>query len=174
MPRTTHRTLALLITSALVVALVAVAMIPGFGRAQEATPDNGATPESQLMSEGEGIYMTTCIACHQAGGAGAESEESAFTHYPELAGNPFVTVDDPTAVIDVVLNGRAGMPTFRGMSDEELASVLTYIRQSWGNDASAVKPEMVTDAREALPQASPQAPATPFPSPPLTEATPAA
>lgn len=173
MPRTSHRTLTLLLISALIVALAAVAIIPGFGQAQEATPDNGATPESQLMSEGEGIYMMTCIACHQAGGAGADSDVS-FTHYPALAGNPFVTVDDPTAVINVMLTGRAGMPTFRGMSDEELASVLTYVRQSWGNDASAVTPDMVTDARDALPQASPQAPATPFPSPALTEATPAA
>ena len=170
MPRTSYRTFALLFVSALIVALVAVTLIPGFGRAQEATPGNGDTSDNALLSQGEGIYKVTCIACHQAGGEGAESEV-AFTHYPALAGNPFVTIDDPTAVIQTVLHGRAGMPSFRNMSDEEIASVLTYIRQSWGNDASPVDPDLVSDIRSQR-QASPRPPATPFPSPALTAATP--
>lgn len=171
MPRTSHRKIALLLTSTLAVAITAMTMIPAFGRAQEATPAAvSQAQESELLARGEEIYTNTCIACHQAGGTGAESDV-AFTYYPPLAGNPFVTLEDPVPVVNTVLFGRAGMPSFRGMSDEEIASVITYTRQSWSNDASAVSPELVAEVRAEV-NIPPQPPATPFPSPPLDEGTP--
>ena len=111
---------------------------------QEAgTPDAAATPEAAaLVARGAEIYNSTCVACHQAEGAGVEG------YYPALAGNPFVTLEDPTEPIRTVLQGRGGMPQFRTIySDEEIAGVLTYVRQSWGNDAGPVSPEQVAAVR---------------------------
>ena len=176
MPHTGYRPIVLLLTSTLVVAIVAMVMVPGLGRAQEGTEEETPPPvsgeqEGELLTVGEDLYNRTCIACHQAGGTGAESEVT-FTHYPPLAGNAFVTVDDPSVVVRTVLFGRGGMPAFRGLTDQEVAGVVTYIRQSWGNDASAVSPELVAEIR-AERDVPPPEPATPFPTEPLSEGTPA-
>ena len=175
MPHTGHRPIVLLLTSTLVIAILAMIMIPGLGRAQEGTEEETPPPVSQeqegdLLAVGDDLYNRTCIACHQAGGTGAESDVT-FTYYPPLADNPFVTIEDPTAVVQTILFGRGGMPAFRGLSDEEIAGIVTYIRQEWGNDASAVSPEFVTEIR-AERDVPPPEPATPFPTEPLSEGTP--
>ena len=161
MSHTGFRQIVLLATGTLVLAIVAMAIIPGLGQAQEATPMASDAQAAELLAAGEEFYNSTCIACHQPGGEGAESE-IAFTYYPPLAGNALVTLEDPTVVVSTVLSGRGGMPTFRGASDEEIAAVITYVRQSFGNDASAVTPEFVAQVREDL-AAPPQAEPTPTP-----------
>lgn len=172
MPHTRQRQIALLMTCTLAIAIVAMTMVPGLGRAQEGMQDETPTPISQeeLFAMGEEIYNNTCIACHQAGGTGADSA-IAYTYYPPLAGNPYVTLEDPAPVTQTVLFGRAGMPAFRGMSDTEVAAVLTYVRQAWENDASAVSSELVSRVRAEF-NVPPQEPATPFPSEPIGEGTP--
>jgi cytochrome c6 len=139
---------------ALLVAAVAVVFVQGI-RAQDATPSPGASPvgETDLMTTGDTIFNSVCIACHQAGGKGVEGI------YPALAGDPLVTLDDPTVVIQTVLTGRGGMPTFAGIyNDEQLAGVITYIRGSFGNTASPVTPEQVAAVRASLyPKPSPEA-----------------
>lgn len=163
MPNTRHRQLALFLTSTLVIGVLAMISIPGLGRAQEATPAQlSSEQESELVAAGEEFYGRTCIACHQAGGAGAESD-IAFTSYPALNDNAFVTVEDPTALVQTVLYGRGGMPSFRGLSDKELAGVVSYVRQAWDNDAAAVSPELVAEIR-AERDVPPEEPATPFPT----------
>jgi cytochrome c6 len=131
----------------LLVAAVAVIVIQGSIRAQDATPSSGASPvgEADLLATGEQIFNSVCIACHQAEGAGIEGI------YPALAGNPLVTLDDPTVVISTVLTGRGGMPTFAGIyDDEQIAGVISYIRGSFGNTASPVTPEQVAAIRASI------------------------
>lgn len=83
---------------------------------------------------GEDEYLSTCARCHQADGSGFRDV------YPALADNPLVTLHDPNPTIEVVLEGRGGMPGFRNAADpDELAAIITYIRDAWGNDASRVE-----------------------------------
>lgn len=96
---------------------------------------SAATPQSQ--------FMDNCSACHQATGKGVKGA------FPPLAGSPLVQ-GDPKIVITTVLNGRAGMPAFKDdLTDADLAAILTYVRSSWGNKASAIKPVDVAAARNA-------------------------
>lgn len=89
-------------------------------------------PES-IISEGEFLYVENCSGCHQSDGGG-------WAHlYPNLAGNPIVTLHDPEPVVVTVLNGQGSMPSFRGrLTSEEIASIISYIRNSWGNEAPAI------------------------------------
>ncbi len=107
---------------------------------------------------GEKIYQQRCVTCHQPNGLGTPGV------FPPLAGSEYVTAADPGVPIRVVLHGLQGAITVSGaeynslmpaygvgivMSDAEVASVLTYVRTSWGNTASAVTAEDVEHAREA-------------------------
>jgi mono/diheme cytochrome c family protein len=81
--------------------------------------------------------------------------------FPPLAGAEWVLEKDPSRLIRIVLDGIQGpiqvkgqaynnaMPPWRPtLNDEEIAQVLTYVRQSWGNDASGVKPAEVAKVRK--------------------------
>ena len=108
-------------------ALVAALAVPALASA--------GTPQSQ--------FLDNCSACHQATGQGVKGA------FPALAGSPLVQ-GDPKIVITTVLNGRAGMPAFKDdLTDADLAAILTYVRGSWGNKASAIKPADVLAARNA-------------------------
>jgi mono/diheme cytochrome c family protein len=125
------------------VAIVLVApRINAQGTPVASTP---ASVDPAVIEEGKTIVTAICLACHQPGGAGIEGV------YPALAGNPFVTLEDPSVVISTVLNGRGGMPRFASnFSDEQLAAILTYVRTSLGeNHAGAVTPEQVAEVRAA-------------------------
>ena len=94
-----------------------------------------ATPQSQ--------FMDNCSACHQPTGKGVKGA------FPALAGSAFVQ-GDPKLVLTTVLNGRGGMPSFKDdLTDADLAAILTYVRSSWGNKASAIKPADGAAARVA-------------------------
>ena len=79
--------------------------------------------------------------------------------YPPLAGNPAVDAVDSAGVIQIVLNGRTGpitvngaqyggnMPSWRELSDADIAAVLTYVRSAWNNSAPAVSADQVAAAR---------------------------
>ena len=82
--------------------------------------------------DGKSIYTANCAACHQASGAGIPGA------FPALKGSAFVQ-GDLVPVATTVLKGRAGMPTFAAAFDDaQMALVLGYIRQSWGNKGAAV------------------------------------
>ncbi len=86
-------------------------------------------------------FTDNCAACHQEDGKGIEGA------FPALAGDAFV-VGDPAKPISTVLNGRGGMPTFKGeLTDEQIAAALTHVRSSWGNAASPITPDMVKTLR---------------------------
>ena len=88
----------------------------------------------ELMVRGEGVYAQ-CVACHQANGKGLAPA------FPALDGSPIV-MGPKSGHIDIMLNGKEGtaMQSYSGLSDVELASVITYARQSWGNAGSGADP----------------------------------
>jgi mono/diheme cytochrome c family protein len=109
---------------------------------------------------GKAVYhKPSCVLCHQPNGQGTSGQ------FPPLAGSDWVLEPEPGRIIRAVLHGMQGSPikindqsfnfsasmvawkdTF---SDEEIAAVVTYIRQEWGNKASEVKPERVKQVRES-------------------------
>lgn len=96
---------------------------------------------ADLNSRGEKVYATNCAACHQPAGTGLPGV------FPALKGSKIVT-EDKAAHIDVVLNGKNAMPPFLGLSDVDLAAVITYERNAWGNDTGEkVSPSEITAAR---------------------------
>lgn len=108
--------------------------------AEEAT---SVSPE-ELIDMGETLYTMNCAACHQAEGQGVANA------YPPLAGNAFVTTEDPTPVIQILITGRAGMPRFSDdLSAREIAAIVSYVRNAWGNEAVPVSPDQVRSVRES-------------------------
>ena len=102
--------------------------------------------EQARFAAGQQQYVATCAACHQPNGEGMTGLSKP------LAGSRWVQ-GNPTAVIRIVLHGKEGemlMPPIGStLSDDQVAAVLTYIRRSWGNQASAISPDEVQEVRGA-------------------------
>jgi alcohol dehydrogenase (quinone), cytochrome c subunit len=111
---------------------------------------------------GATVYTGTCANCHGFDGKG-------FGPYtPALAGNPVVLDNDPSSLINLVLNGSNPlvvkgtpdsyrMPQFRlQFSDQDIADVVTFIRNGWGNQAPAVTAAQVTELRKTTDPTSDQ------------------
>jgi len=97
----------------------------------------------ELVQRGAKVYAANCVACHQANGQGVPGA------FPALAGS--ANVNGPMQEqVQVVMNGRRGMPSFKQLSDTELAAVITYTRNSWGNQAqeNIIQPAQVQAARK--------------------------
>ena len=93
----------------------------------------------ELVAHGEKIYGSTCVACHQANGKG---NPPAF---PPLAGSKIVN-GPKEGHMDIVLNGKPGtaMQAFgKQLSDTDIAAVISYERNSFGNKAGIVQPAEV-------------------------------
>lgn len=107
-----------------------------------------------LVQQGHQIYVNHCAACHQLNGRGVGSQ------YPPLAGNPSIAMQPGTNAIRIVLLGGFqpgttgnprpySMPPFAQLlNDHDVAAVVSYIRQAWGNHAPAVSPAVVTRFRQ--------------------------
>lgn len=111
------------------------------------------------MADGQKTYMLVCFACHQPTGQGLPNM------FPPLAGSDWVTAPKPDRIIRNVLHGVMGPLSINGkpfttpapmmppqgaaLSNKQVADVLTYIRNSWGNKASAVTADQVQAVREA-------------------------
>ena len=99
--------------------------------------------KDDLMKRGEQVYNASCAACHQATGAGIPGV------FPGLV-NSKITIGPAADHIKIVLEGKAGtaMQAFgQQLNDADLAAVITYERNSWGNAASVVQPADVKAAR---------------------------
>ena len=97
-----------------------------------------------LAATPSALYNDNCSACHQTTGKGVKGA------FPALAGSPLVQ-GASAPLTATVLAGRAGMPAFKDdLSDLELASVLTYVRTSWGNKGKPVSASEVATARAKL------------------------
>lgn len=109
-----------------------------------------------MMVAGKAVFLDRCSACHVSTGEGQPSL------FPKLAKAPVVNGDDPTSLIRVVLQGSQAvataarpttpaMPSFGwNLGDAEVANVLSYVRNSWGNAAPPVTAGQVKDMRAKL------------------------
>jgi cytochrome c oxidase subunit 2 len=98
---------------------------------------------ADLLARGEKVYAANCQACHQANGKGAGPIKA-------LDGSPIVLDADKAKEITVLLNGLANgaMPAWKQLSDTEIAAVITYTKNHWGNKTGQlVQPAEVTAAR---------------------------
>ena len=121
------------------------------------TPDETApepvSKEDPAMQAGSEIYATQCAACH-----GIEGEGIA-TQFGTLAGSSLVHASVPLTVVRMILEGARAVPTDKyptphampafdwKLSDEDVAAVATYVRNSFGNAAPAVTAETVGEVR---------------------------
>jgi cytochrome c oxidase subunit II len=97
-----------------------------------------------LVAQGEKVFTANCAACHQANGKGVPGA------FPALDGSKIVN-GAPPAQITLVLNGKTGtaMPPWKQLSDTDIASVITYTRNSWGNHTGqAIQPAAIKTARQ--------------------------
>lgn len=96
--------------------------------------------KDELVKQGEAVYKANCMACHQANGAGLPPS------FPSLVGSAVVK-GPADAQIAQVLNGKNLMPPFKQLSDADIAAVITYTRNSWGNSSGVVQPAQVAAQR---------------------------
>lgn len=110
------------------------------------------------MTRGKQVYLTQCLACHQADASGVPNMNPPLIKTKNVLG-------DKTALIKIVLNGLHGVDidgeTYSGvmaphpdLTDLEIADVLTYVRNSFGNKASAVTSAQVKAVRATNKQPS--------------------
>ena len=120
------------------------------GKVEEAKIPEKLTKEERIKF-GKNVYMHTCFACHQSDGQGIANA------FPPLAKSDYLNADVNRA-IDIVLNGKRGEITVNGevynsvmpsqtLSDREVANVLTYVYNNWGNNGTEVTEEMVKKQR---------------------------
>ncbi|MBY0411835.1 MAG: cytochrome c [Burkholderiaceae bacterium] len=108
-----------------------------------------ALPPASTMARGGKVYEQQCAQCHGDKGEG-KTENGGKDAFPALAGNRAVVLANPSNVLRVVLQGGYlpatagnprphGMPPFQQLlTDDEVAAVATFVRNSWGNQAPSV------------------------------------
>jgi cytochrome c oxidase subunit 2 len=96
--------------------------------------------EDELVANGEAIYNANCSGCHQKDGSGIPGV------FPAMKGS-IVTNGPASDHLNIVINGKGGMPAFKMLGDADLASVITYERRAFGNNGTVVQPSDVTSAR---------------------------
>lgn len=132
-------------------------MLPLFAVAQTKKKPVGKAASAnsnvkQSVSRGEAIYGTYCLACHQTDGSGVPNMN------PPLIRNEWV-LGPKNRLIEQVLQGSNGkveidgetfhntMPPLGHLTDQQIADVITYVRKSFGNDASPATPGEVKAVR---------------------------
>jgi nitrite reductase (NO-forming) len=112
----------------------------------------GKLTKAQQMKAGSALFNGTCSVCHQPTGAGLSNV------FPPLAKSDFLLADKQRS-IGIVLNGLTGavtvngtqfnsvMPPMSQLADDDIANILTYVRNSWGNQGDAVSAEEVAKVR---------------------------
>lgn len=116
--------------------------------------------DGQYTSRGAWLYAEHCITCHRADGKGAARV------FPALAGNSAVFANNAYSVIQVTLEGGRmpensvdamafTMPAFRHLSDQDIAELVNYVRNSWTNQAPEVQADDVAHIRDFVSKKSP-------------------
>jgi cytochrome c6 len=103
-----------------------------------------ATSAQAQELDGKALFLKNCAACHQPTGKGIPGA------FPALAGNAFVQgpASDPASVL---LKGRGGMPDFSDtLNDRDIATVLSFVRNNWGNKAAPLSEADVVALRAQL------------------------
>jgi nitrite reductase (NO-forming) len=126
-------------------------------RKQSQAAAGGSDTLEARMARGKATYQGTCSTCHQAEGQGLAPV------FPPLAKSDYLMADKPRS-IRIALEGLSGeivvngakynnvMPPWAHLTDHELADVLTYVRNSFGNQGEPVTDAEVASVRAALPQ----------------------
>lgn len=128
-------------------AVALVAILCGCGKEEAA----GKSPEADRVS-GKKLYAAHCAACHQADGQGLAGA------FPPLAGSSYLA-EGAGPAIRAVVNGLKGpitvngenydavMPSMSYLNDDQVAAILTYVMNSWGNPGGDVSPDEVAAVR---------------------------
>ena len=110
-----------------------------------------AAVPAATMAAGKALYTQNCLSCHLADGGGVDRMNAPLTKTTWVLG-------DKPRLVNVLLKGMQGvdidgetysnvMPAFATLNDQQLADLLTYVRNSFGNKASAVTPGEVKAVR---------------------------
>ncbi len=118
----------------------------------------GVAVAADPMVVGKSVFMRNCAVCHQANGMGVPGQ------FPPLVGSEWVLAEEwhgDNHIVKIVIHGLQGPVTVKGqpfsnqmapwgkvLKDEQIAAVLTYVRNEWGNKAPAIPKEFVTKLRE--------------------------
>jgi mono/diheme cytochrome c family protein len=109
------------------------------------------------MVVGKRLFTANCVACHQATGQGVAGQ------FPTLVGSEWVVGGDwvgDNHLVKILLHGLQGaiqvkgntyngaMPPWKQLKDDQIAMILTYIRNEWGNSAPPITAEQVAKVRE--------------------------
>lgn len=118
---------------------------PGKAGEKASTMVKLTAAEAEAFDQGKAQFLTLCAACHQPNGQGLAGLAPSLIHSRWVLG-------DPRILARVILNGKTQanltMPGWKAMlNDEAIASVLTFVRRSWGHEADPVKVATVTEAR---------------------------
>ncbi len=131
--------------------------LPEGGAVQKVPAEKSEPVKAQSLAErmqyGKNIYSQNCLACHQPAGQGVPGA------FPPLAKSDFL-MQDKSRAISVLLHGLTGKVTVNGkeyngvmpaldLSNEQVANVLTFVRNSWGNKGDMVTPEEVQLVRSS-------------------------
>lgn len=126
------------------VGFLAVAMLPSMAFSQ----DTGVDPD--VMTRGQTVYEENCAVCHQPGGEGVHPD------FPALKANARLNALGLT--VNNIHVGRNNMPPLPDLTAEDIAAVITYARNSWGNNYGSASVEDVSailaDIAEVTDQAS--------------------
>jgi cytochrome c oxidase subunit 2 len=97
--------------------------------------------QADLVKRGTTVYASNCLACHQANGKGGGAIKA-------LDGSALVLAADNKDYINIMLNGKGAMPSWKQLSDTEIAAVMTYAQNTWSNQTGRmVQPADVKVAR---------------------------
>jgi nitrite reductase (NO-forming) len=140
-------------TKAAFAAPVASSASQGASAPATAAPAHLSVAERAQFERGHGVYMQTCFVCHQPNGKGVPDQ------IPPLAKSDLLMTDKAGA-IKGVLEGRKGEVTVNGkkyngimvpfgqLTDTQIADVITYVRNNWGNQGDGVTPQEVQEIRK--------------------------
>jgi mono/diheme cytochrome c family protein len=115
---------------------------------------SGVQSNASAAPNGKALFETNCSTCHGANGKGQPGV------FPPLAGNHELTAKNPTPIIKIVLNGlnvpkmiegkqySGGMPSWKQLSDADIAAIISYERSAWGNKGSKITEKQVAAARK--------------------------
>ena len=137
-----------------VIAKIQAAAAPAPAPAAPAEAGPFVKASDDQMKRGAAVYARTCIACHQPTGMGLPPVFPPIANAPIVVGNPELPIKfilqglmGPITVNGMTYNSM--MPPVPGVSDAEIADVLTYVRQSFGNQGNPVSADQVKAVRAA-------------------------
>jgi mono/diheme cytochrome c family protein len=113
-----------------VICLLSVGLFTSMSVAAAATENDSVA--TQVLERGRVLFLDNCAECHQSNGRGLKGI------YPSLASSEVVRGSGTDVALQLII-GRGEMPSFAGaMSPQDMADVVTYVRNAWGNKGGAI------------------------------------